>query len=111
MGNVSSVSVISNNLLGQVKTFMHWTSHKSPWRLEEIQTINHCDSHLCPSQGVLGQLYLEDVFLANDIQKFIIVSMRLIISKDGCKALQHDDLLTILTILTGNYSNKLNCAS
>lgn len=53
---------------------------------------------------MLAQPHLGKAPLASGVQELIMANMRLMVSRDGCKVIQHGDLLTtklpILTILT-----------
>lgn len=76
----------------------------------DLLTLIDLDSHICPCQDVPGQLFLDDVSLASGTQKLVIASVMPLVSRGGCKALQHDDvpiiLMMLLTMLR-NYANYL----
>lgn len=82
--------------------------------------IDDFDSHLYPSQNVLGHLYLGKSSLADGIQELVVANTKLIISRDGCKVMWHGDLLTTLMTLLSmrttlanntNYTNYANNAN
>ena len=60
-------------------------------------SINDFDSHLYPGRNVPGQLHLGEGSPANGVQELIAHNAGLLLTRGGCKVMEHGDALSTLT--------------